>query len=201
MNYACVFGCCGTCPIVPYVFPTIPGSRASHWAGVRLQFGEANDPQGVFHFKASKRGGFTAKEINQTLREHLDFQAVRDVGDTDAVVVEQTFDALDTNYDDSLSRAEFLSGALGNSPGSRDSLVDIFTTVDKDGNGEISRSEFITAANGSQEMLGLNPKFRLADFDADGFLSQEEFFFTARQFYPLEWQTSEVSWKIRKDRT
>ena len=188
-------------PIVPYVFPKIPGSRASDsWAGVRLLFGEANDPQGVFHFKASKRGGFTAKEINQTLREHLDFQAVRDAGDTDAVVVEQTFDALDTNYDDSLSRAEFLSGALGNSPGSRDSLVDIFTTVDKDGNGEISRSEFITAANGSQEMLGLNPKFRLADFDADGFLSQEEFFFTARQFYPLEWQTSEVSWKIRKGR-
>lgn len=157
-----------------------------------LQFGDENDPQGVFHFGARGKNGLTADEINQTLREHMDFQAQKDAGETDAVVVEQTFDTLDTNYDDSLSRAEFLAGALRNNPSSRDSLVDIFTSIDKDADGEISRSEFITAAKGSQQMLGLNPGFRLADADADGFLSMEEFFFIARQFYPLEWQNSEV---------
>ena len=47
------------------------------------------------------------------------------------------FDTLDTNYDDSLSRAEFLAGALRNNPSSRDSLVDIFTSIDKDADGEI----------------------------------------------------------------
>ena len=40
-----------------------------------LQFGEENDPQGVFHFGARGKNGLTADEINQTLREHMDFQA------------------------------------------------------------------------------------------------------------------------------
>ena len=160
-----------------------------------LQFGDENDPQGVFHFGAGGKNGLTADELNQTLGEHMDFQAQKDAGETDAVVVEQTFDTLDTNYDDSLSRAEFLADALRNNPSSRDSLVDMFTSIDKDADGEISRSEFITAAKGSQQMLGLNPGFRLADADADGFLSMEEFFFIARQFYPLEWQNSEVQYR------
>eukprot|EP00438_Fugacium_kawagutii_P008413 Skav234459 [mRNA] locus=scaffold1647:166191:169865:+ [translate_table: standard] len=117
----------------------------------------------------------------------MNFQAQRDPGETHGIVVEQTFDALDNNYDDSLSQAEFLAGAL-KSPSSKDSVANGFTTVDKNSDGEISRSEFITAAQGSQEMLGLSKGFRLADADRDGFLSQEEFFFISRQFYPLEWQ-------------
>jgi len=52
-----------------------------------LQFGDENDPQGVFHFGARGKNGLTADEINQTLREHMDFQAQKDSGETDAVVV------------------------------------------------------------------------------------------------------------------
>lgn len=148
-----------------------------------LQFEEVVDPQDVFRD--------TPGEIHNTLRRHMNFQAQRDAGETHGVVVEQTFDALDNNYDDSFSRAEFLAGAL-QSTSSKDSVANSFTTVDKNSDGEISRREFITAAQGSQQMLGLSKGFRLADADRDGFLSQEEFFFISRQFYPLEWQHSEA---------
>lgn len=148
-----------------------------------LQFEEVVDPQDVFRD--------TPGEIHNALRKHMNFQAQRDEGETDGMVVEQTFDALDNDYDDSLSRTEFLAGAL-QSTSSKDSVANSFTTVDKNSDGEISHSEFITAAQGSQQMLGLSKGFRVADADRDGFLSQEEFFFISRQFYPLEWQNSEA---------
>ncbi|CAK9062364.1 unnamed protein product [Durusdinium trenchii] len=165
---------------------------ATHLRGVRpaLQSHGLSDPEDVFH--DAKGRGPPSDIINKTLHEHMDFQSVRDPGDTDAVVVEQTFDSLDTNYDDSLSRAEFIAGALRNNPGSRDKLVEIFSSIDTNADGEISRTEFVSAAKGSQKMGGLNPAFRLADADGDGFLSQDEFFFIARQFYPLEWQNSDA---------
>ena len=170
---------------------SVRGQKATGVGPSFLQFGE--DPQGVFQAKKAA----TTQKTNETLRKHLDFEAQKDAGETDAVVVMQTFDKLDRNYDDQLSRSEFLAGALqgASNPTSRDSLVGIFNTMDRDGNGSISRSEFVTAASeapGSQKMLGLNPAFRLADADGDAFLSQEEFFYIARQFYPLEWQNSQA---------
>ncbi|CAJ1373545.1 unnamed protein product [Effrenium voratum] len=167
-----------------------PCGLATHLRGVNpvmLQLEQLPDPAGVFrHVHADS--GLTPEEINQTLHQHLDFE-VKDPGDTDGVVIEQTFDSLDKNYDDSLSRSEFLAGALRSSPASQGSLADIFSTIDSNGDGEISRTEFVIAAKGSKQMLGLAPAFRVADADGDGFLSQEEFLYIARQFYPRDFQT------------
>ena len=150
-----------------------------------LQFRTLRD-SGVVHL-SGHIGGRASDLRNKTFgSSHL----LKGPGEPDAVVVEQTFDSLDTNYDDSLSRAEFIAGALRNNRASSDKLVDIFENIDKNSDGEISRTEFANAAKGTEKMRGLDPAFKLADADADGFLSQDEFFFIARQFYPIEWQSS-----------
>ena len=141
--------------------------------------------------KKKKKAAPLSEDVNEALYKNMNFEAQRDPGDTDAVVVEQTFDMLDRNFDDSLSRSEFIAGAIRNSPANRASLADIFAAMDADGDGSISRTEFVIAAQGSRQMLGLSPAFRAADADGDGWISQDEFLFSARQFYPRDWQNSE----------
>ena len=176
-------GCLGMCWL---------GSAAGKPSATFLQLQDSAYPLGGHGLFAKKKQAAAASvDVNDALYKNMDFEAQRDPGDTNAVVVEQTFDMLDTNYDDSLSRAEFIAGAIRNSPASRASLADIFEAMDADGDGSISRTEFVLAARGSKDMLGLSPAFRAADADGDGWISQDEFLFSARQFYPRDFQVSD----------
>lgn len=142
---------------------------------------------------ASLEGLADGKAPKLTLDTSFNFEAQRDPGDSEAMAVEKTFDMMDKDFDDSLSNHEFLLGfrRAQKSRNSNDvdfaSPEELFKAVDVDENGAISRAEFVKAAHGSDDLLALSKPFEFADADNDGFVSQDEFLYRARQFYPADW--------------
>lgn len=132
---------------------------------------------------------FSKKEVDAAVEAALgklamdrffEFQHDRSPGDTDLAAIDKVFERLDADQDELLSLPEFNAGARNREV----KASDLFQSIDSDGNGRVSRSEFLKAAQGPEELRTLNQAFRRADSDQDDFVSQSEFLRDARTHYP-----------------
>lgn len=114
----------------------------------------------------------------------FNFELERERNDTDAIIIERTFDRVDTNADDGIDEQEFTDGTRAQLGDHQVNVDELFQAVDANRDGRVTREEWEKASRGPKDMRETSVDFRRADTNRDGYIQMEEFLQDVKGRFP-----------------
>jgi Ca2+-binding EF-hand superfamily protein len=114
----------------------------------------------------------------------FNFELERERNDTDAIIIERTFDRVDTNSDDGIDQQEFTKGSRVQLGDNQVNVDELFQAADTNRDARVTREEWESASRGPKDVRDTSVNFRKADTNHDGYIQMEEFLQDVKEFFP-----------------